>query len=138
MPLVVVHLDQRTVATQAGVVEDHVDPAMPFDCCIEQGPHVVLDCDIADACQGTCAAHLGQGVDGLGEAPLVDVGDHHRGTLLDASPGCGEPDACTGRGGYHDDPAVEQAVALGVLRRASLRWVGLRWIGVRWARRRHA
>ena len=48
---------------------------------------------------------------GLGQAPLVGVGDHDRRALLEAAPGGGGADAGPGRRGHDDDLAVEQPVA---------------------------
>ena len=49
-------------------------------------------------------------VAGLAQPPCVLVADHHLGAFLEAAAGGGGADAGAGRGGDHDDLAVEQAV----------------------------
>ena len=58
-----------------------------------------------------CPGQLGQRVGRLAQPALVGVGDHHRGPLLDAPLGGGEPDAGAGRRGDHHHLALQQPVA---------------------------
>ena len=112
-PLLVGHLEDRAGAAEPRVVNEHVDAAEPARRAVDQRVDRALVGDVARQRPDPVPVRGRELVAGLAQPPGVLVADHHLGALLEAAAGGGRADAGAGRGGDHDDLAVEQAVALG-------------------------
>ncbi len=124
-PLLVGHVHDLDLAAEAGVVHGHVEATVVSSGLVVEVLDLGLVGHVAEDGQWPGPRQLAEGVGRLAQAPLVGVGDDDGGSLLDAAPGRGEPDAGPGRGGDDHDLALEQAVA-GWRCRAVRRHVGHR------------
>ncbi len=97
-PLLVGHVDDGGGAAEAGVVDEHVDPAVSLDRAGEQRLHLLFDRHVAGHRE-----HVAERRSRLAEPALVPVGHDDRRALLDSPSGGGEADARAGRRGHDDD-----------------------------------
>jgi hypothetical protein len=111
-PLLVGHVQDGGGAAQAGVVDQHVDPAEAGGGGLDQRLDLRLVGDVAGLGPDPVAVGLGQFGAGGGQALVMLVADHDLGAFLQAAAGGGAADAGAGRGGDHDDLALEQVVAV--------------------------
>ena len=116
VPILVGHVDQLGLATQSGVVDEHVNAAELLGGAGDQRVDIGGGLHVAgDRLELLLGELRGERVAGLVHAPLVEVGDQDVGALERGSTGRGEADAGAG-GGRHDDLlALEQPVARGLL-----------------------
>ena len=105
VPFVIGHIDHRGLPAQPGVVHQHVEPTQPgggrgdqrID--LDRRRHVTHD-----ALHPT-KTQLQQRISGLGQTPLVVIGDHDVGALQQRTTGRRRPDPGTGSRGDDDDLA---------------------------------
>ena len=112
-PLLVGHVDELGGAAESRVVDHHVQPTVLRDRRRDEVVDLVLLGHVADDPRHP------EGLGGLGEAPLVPVGDDDGRALLLRLLGGGEADAGAGGGRDDDDLVLQQPVARDVLRHRS-------------------
>jgi hypothetical protein len=120
VPFVVGHLHEVGRASEAGVVDHHVDSPVA----IGGGGEQFLDLHLVGHVAGDRQRRFGTGRGGhgpdlgqlgqlgrrLAEPPFVGVADHHRGALEQQTPRRGRPDPRARGGGDDGDLACQQAV----------------------------
>ncbi len=82
VPLVIGHVDDRSRATEPGVVDQHVDSAVLVDRAVDQRLHLLLSGDVADHREWGSSGELAELIGGLTEAALVVVADDDARALL--------------------------------------------------------
>ncbi|MNH98074.1 hypothetical protein D3C73_507900 [compost metagenome] len=109
-PLFVAHLHHALLATQARVVDQHIDPAQRLFGRSHQGLDFVLECDIAQLAINCLQTGLGlEALHCVFQAPRMHVGNHQRATtFLGTAAGRRITDTGTGGGGNQHRLAGQQ------------------------------
>jgi hypothetical protein len=118
VPLLIGHVDEAGMASEAGVVHEHVDAAELLLGGLDQGAHLVLARHVAGPHRRTQPRELLELGGGFQEAALVTIGEHHAGALFRTAARGGEPDpgAC-GRRHEHAAPLEDLLPGRGIVRR---------------------
>src|SRR5205823_4243592 len=126
-PLVVGHLDEVGGATESGVVDEDVEPAVAFLGEVEQRGDLFLVGDVAGQPGDAVGAELpGQGRGALLDPAGVGVAEDDAGALLKEAARGGAADAGSGGGGDDGGPPGEQVMTGDVGRRLGGRGVHVR------------
>ena len=105
VPFVVGHIDHRGLPAQSGVVHQHVEPAQPGGGRGDQRVDLRRGSHVAHDALDSAESQRGQRISGLGQTPLVVIGDHDVGALQQRTTGRRRPDPGTGSRGDDDDLA---------------------------------
>ena len=108
-PLVIRHVDHRDFATQASVVDQHVDVAERIDRSGVECIDLVLPGHVADARGGACADGIGNAIGRFTQPALVEIADQQGCAFLGRALCRRKADAGASRRGDDHGLALEQA-----------------------------